>query len=110
MNLLFSSRRTASPYINLKPQVAAHRKKGSEVLESTGMAARGRGGDFRLEYDSGQGNNIANDDYFPTIEELLHPTSREEDSIQEPPNAEHAVQEADQQFVDCDSSFISIIH
>jgi hypothetical protein len=88
MNPWFGGKRTASPYIDPKPKVAAHCKKGSEVLKSVGITARGRWGNFGLEHNSGQDDNVADEDYLPTIEELLRPTSRKENSTQEPPNAE----------------------
>jgi hypothetical protein len=81
MNLLFGGKRTASPYIDPKPQVAARRKKGSEVLEPVGITTRGGWGNFGLEHDLGQDDNVAVEDYLPTIEELLLATSRKENSI-----------------------------
>jgi len=57
MNPLFGGKRTALLYIDPKHQVAALRK-GTEVLESAGITARGGGGDFGLEDDSGQDENV----------------------------------------------------
>ena len=65
------------------------------------------GRDFGLEHDLGQDYNVADEDYLPTIEELLRLTSRKENSAREPPNAEHAVQKADQQSLDSSSISVS---
>jgi hypothetical protein len=107
INPLFGSgKRTASPHIDPKPRVAALPKKGSKVLESAGVTARGGGNNFGLEHDSGQYDKVTDKDYLPTIEELLRPTWRKEILTQEPLNAEHA----DQQFFNKSSSSINIIH
>jgi hypothetical protein len=53
-------------------------------------------GDTESQHNSGRGQDAVDDDYFPTIEELLSSTLRQRDLIKEPKKSQHTIQKGDQ--------------
>jgi len=92
----FSSKYTASPYIDPKRSVAPPYQKGRQVLNSASTTAIDRGGDFGSQHDLGRNQDIVDEDDFPTVKELVRCTLRKEDLIEEPKDREHAPQRVDQ--------------
>jgi hypothetical protein len=102
MTPLFSGKYTASPCIDPKPQG----KKGSLALESASITAQERS-DFESQHDLSRDYDTVDEDYLPTLEELLRPTLRKQDSIREPPSTENTLQRADQRSLDGSSGSIN---
>jgi hypothetical protein len=67
--------------LRVKPPVVSRHMKGSQAPESIGVIALDEWGDFESQHNLGQDQDAASEDDLPTLEELLRPTLRKEDSI-----------------------------
>jgi hypothetical protein len=96
-------RRRENPYIEPESQVAAKEDKSSSLLMQQ----------FNTEivisdYNQAEIKDIVDDDYFPTLEELLRFTLRRQGSIEEPKKSQHAIPKAEQRPFQGNSSSINI--